>query len=153
MKSKLIWILILLLLFVSSYYREVLFKSINAIIEGEEFFYAKTTRIDYLTQWTRPELLKLKYFLTAFFSIFFILITSYGLKFSFKDKFPFQISIITYSIIVILAILIGSFGMVLSTFDQVYPTLRLFVGWIHSPIIFLLLSIGSIGYNNIRSIN
>jgi hypothetical protein len=151
MKSKFLWLVAVILLFVSSYYREVLFKSVNAIIKGEEFFYAKTMALPLIENWTSPELLWLKYGMTLGFTILFIFITSVGLKLSLKGRFPYLFALFTYLIITIVAGLIILYGILFSSFSEVYPLLRLFIGWIHNPLLYLMISIGAIAYYTINS--
>ena len=141
-KRKFIWILFLLLLFVSSYYREVLFRSINALIEGEEFFYAKTTELPFLSDWSAKELYRLKYFLTVGFSLLFIFLTSFGLKWSFTNKLPFQISVGIYSLLIIIASIALIISILSNQFNTFYPFLRTLVGIIHNPLLFIILSAG-----------
>lgn len=146
MKSKSAWIIFLLLLFVTSYYREVLFRSINALINGENFFYAKTTELPFLKSWTSQNLLKLKYVLTVVLSLFFMVLTSVGLKNSFKERAPFYISILIYGLLILTAIVISIIGIFFFGFSETYPTLRALVGWIHNPVLYLLISVGMIGF-------
>ena len=144
MKSrKLIWLIFLLLLFISSYSREVLFRSINALMKGEENFYAKTTELIFLSNWSILELSRLKYFLTIGFSFLFIGLTLYGLKFTFKEKLPFQISLGAYILVVFLAGILILLSLTFSSFTAMYPYLRDLVGAIHNPILFLFISIST----------
>lgn len=150
MKSKFLWLVAVIMLFVSSYYREVLFKSVNAIIKGEDFFYAKTMSLPLIQNWTSSELLKLKYGMTLGFTILFILISSFGLKLSLKARFPYLFALFTYLIITVIAVLIILYGILFSSFSEVYPFLRMLIGWIHNPLLFLMISIGAIAYHTMN---
>ncbi len=150
MKSKLYWILFLLLLFVGSYYREVLFRSINSIIRGDEFFYAKTMELTTLKNWPIQKLVKFKYLLTILFSVFFMISTALGLRISFRDKLPYYIVVCCYGFLIAISIITGLIGISFYSFSEVYPILRMFIGWIHSPILFLFLSISSIALSSIN---
>lgn len=148
MKSrKLIWIIFLILLFLSSYSREVLFRSINALMSGEQEFYAKTTEIAFLKDWTYLELNRLKYFLTFAYSVIFIGLTVYGLKFTFKQELPLQISIGIYGLVILIAGVLILFSLAFGSFSKIYPYLRDLVGLIHNPILFLLMSITTFSLN------
>ncbi len=125
----------------SSYSREVLFRSINALISGEEEFYAKTAEITFLRDWSSLELIRLKYFLTLAYSLLFIGLTIYGLKLAFKQQLPFQISLGIYALVILLAGVLIVFSITFSSFAVMYPYLRDIVGLIHNPILFLLMSI------------
>jgi hypothetical protein len=145
MKKSLLWLLFLILLFVGSYYREVLFRSVNALIAGEDFFYAKTTYLPFLEGWNKAKLLKLKYGMTVGFSVFFMGASLLGLKFSFQEKWPFFILLAIYGLLVVVAGVVAVFGIAFLSFSEVYPILRMFIGWIHSPILYLILSAAYLG--------
>lgn len=151
MKSrKLIWLLFLLLLFICSYSREVLFRSINAIMSGEQEFYAKTTEITFLEGWTYQELNRLKFLLTIAYSILFMGLTIYGLKFTFLQKLPFQICIGLYACVILLAGILILFSLAFGSFAELYPYLRDLVGLIHNPVLYLLMSITTFSLNAIE---
>lgn len=149
MKRVLIWFIFLLLLFVISYYRELIFPSINALIRGDEFFYSKTTSLPFLQDWSPAELVRLKYFLTLFFTIIFMVLTSFGLKTSFKENTAFTISIAIYALLILLGALIAMIGLPLSGFAKTYPYLRMIIGWIHSPLLYLFITIGVLAYDQL----
>ena len=150
-KRNFIWLLFLILLFVSSYYREVLFRSINAIIDGEDFFYAKTTELPFLKNWTASELNRLKYILTIGFSVLFVLLTTFGLKWSFKSNLAFQISLGLYAIVVLVAGISLLIALITNQFNDFYPFLRTLVGLIHNPLLFIILSAGDKAIQVIRN--
>ena len=134
-----------MLLFISSYYREVLFRSINAIIDGDAFFYAKTMELPLFQDWTVSELVRFKYVLTIGFSVVFMLFSLVGLKTTFKARTPLYIAIAIYLILILLSIVIGIVGFSFINFETVYPYLRKIIGFIHSPLLFLFVSVSFIG--------
>lgn len=146
MKRKVIWLSILLLLFISSYYRELWFRSINAIIEGEEHFYAKTTTLPFLMNWSKAELIRLKYFLTVGFSLLFMGLSLLGIRKSFETKLPYYLLIAYYGLIILLAAITLLFGFSFLSFQEVYPFLRKLIDFVHSPLPFLVLSIAYYGW-------
>lgn len=150
-KRNFIWLLFLILLFVSSYYREVWFRSINALIGGEDFFYAKTTELPFLKSWASQELYRLKYVLTIAFSLLFMLLTTLGLKWSFTRKLPFQISLGLYALLIIVAGISLVIALILGQFSDFYPFLRTLVGVIHNPLLFIILSAGEQAIQVIRN--
>ncbi|MEQ8625745.1 MAG: hypothetical protein RIB02_12365 [Vicingaceae bacterium] len=138
-----IWFLFLLLLFAGSYLREVTFLSINAIIKGETQFYAKTIEISFLQNYSPAFLTKLKVILTALFSFLFILLSTLGLKLSFKQKYPHQLALFIYGILGLIGgITLFSYFFDFS-FETIYLLLRTLIGWIHNPLLYILLSIAS----------
>ena len=145
MKHISLWLLFLILLFVGSYYREVLFRSVNALIAGENFFYAKTMHLPFLEEWSKGELVKLKYGMTVGFSFFFMGLSILGLKLSFHEKWPYYLLSTIYLLLIVVAALIIIVGVVFLSFSEVYPILRMFIGWIHSVLPYLLLSAAYLG--------
>ena len=111
MKRKLIWLIFLLVLFVSSYYREVLFRSINALMDGQDFFYAKTTALPFLQDWTFEKLNKLKYLLTVAFSILFMGISLFGLRYAFTSKLAYWLLTSIYLFMILISIITISIGI------------------------------------------
>jgi hypothetical protein len=136
---------------VSSYYREVWFRSVNALIGGEDFFYAKTTELPFLKSWASHELYRLKYVLTAGFSILFMGLTALGLKWSFKSNLPFQISLGIYSLLLLTAGISIVIALILNQFSDLYPFLRSLVGIIHNPLLFIILSAGEKAFQVVRN--
>jgi len=145
MKHISLWLLFLILLFVGSYYREVLFRSVNALIAGENFFYAKTMALPQLQSWQVGELVKLKYGMTVGFSFFFMGLSILGLKLSFHEKWPYYLLSTIYLLLIVVAALVVIVGIVFLSFSEVYPILRMFIGWIHSVLPYLLLSAAYLG--------
>ena len=147
------WWLALIALFVLSYWREVVFRSVNAIMEGATTFYAKTTYLPFLMEYSPSELNQLKYGLTVGFTLIFILITYFGIKKGFQDSLGKTMVQFIYGFCIILAILLMLFALFLNQFPTFYPYLRILVEWIHSPLIFLFSSIVVYSTNALNKIN
>lgn len=146
------WFVSLLLLMVLSYFREVLFRSLNAILDGEQEFYAKTIELDYFTEMNKAEILNYKYLFTIVFSILFISITTLGLKYSHLKSRPHILAIIIYSAFVILAALMLFISLIFSDFESFYPYLRILIGLIHNPLVFILVSISSFSLQKVDNL-
>ena len=112
-------------------------------MSGEQAFFSKTTEITYLMDWSASELNRLKYFLTVAYSLLFIFLTVYGLKITFKQRLPFQVSLGIYGLVVLLAGVLILAAITVSSFTTLYPYLRDLVGLIHNPILFLFMSIST----------
>lgn len=142
MNRKFLWFTFLLLLSIISYYRELVFRSINAIIAGQTSFYSKTTELSYLLNWSESELIHLKYFLTITFTFVFMALSFLGLRISFISKLASQLIILFYSLILLITISVFVYTFCFSDFKNTYPLLRKLVGMVHSPLPFLIISIG-----------
>lgn len=140
-KRRLIWWIALLLLSILSYWREVGFRSVNALIAGETNFYAKTKKISFLTDLTVEQLTQLKYILTLGFTFAFILITYLGIQLAIKNRLGITLTKVIYGVCLIIALVLVTIGISFNQFPTIYPYLRILIGWIHSPLIFLFISI------------
>lgn len=147
MKRKWIWLIFFICLSVLSYFREISFRSINALIRGEDFFYAKTIEIESIKGFSIDKLMKLKVLLTILYSILFILISTIGIKLSFSYRFTYKVILLIYSGIIIIAILLILSSLTFSNFETIYFYLRKLIGIIHNPLIFMFVSISGISLN------
>lgn len=138
--KKLHWFLSLLLLSLLSYTREILFLGINEIIDQNFEPNPYSIQPDFFRSQSASTLIKIKFVLTALFSLLFALITTVGLKLSFIRKFPFQLAAVIYSFIFILSGIIGIIAAGLGSFQEVYPFLRGIIDYLHNPLIFIILS-------------
>lgn len=146
--KKLRWSFFLLLLSFLSYCREVVFSSLNAIIAKQTNFYAKTTEIELFKQLTDSELSTMKYILTVLFSVFFIILSLMGLKLSFKKATAIQMASILYASILVVASLLLLIGVSTNSFQTFYPFLRTLIEYLHSPIIFIVITIVYLSIEN-----
>ena len=145
--KKLLWFLFLILLAILSYYREVLFVSINAVIAGENFFWAKTTQIDFFLNKNTATLVRYKYIMTAGFTALFAFLTILGLRVSFKERTPFLLALLTYGICGVVAAVVIAFSLLTNSFESVYSFLRLIVEYLHNPLVYIILSASFLGYS------
>tara|TARA_R110002049_G_scaffold41162_9_gene124385 strand:- start:4751 stop:5224 length:474 start_codon:yes stop_codon:yes gene_type:complete len=140
-KRRLIWWGTLILLFVLSYWREVLFRSVNAIMGGESTFYAKTTALPFLLDYSAQQLNQLKYILTATFTSLFIGFTYMGIHWGIQNRLGLLLAKIIYGCCILIALIIIGFGFLFLDFQTIYPFIRIIIGWLHTPLIFLFISI------------
>lgn len=145
--KKIVWLCFLLLLACLSYLREVLFISINAVIAGESYFYAKSTEIEFFLEKSVETLIQYKYAMTIGFTIAFALLTILGLRLSFKNKLAFYFGIIIYSICLFIAVLLILYSIATNSFNSVYSSLRLIIEYLHNPLIYIILSASYLGFN------
>lgn len=145
--KKVTWILFLLVLALVSYYREVVFISINAVIAGSDNFYAKTSRIDLFVGKSPKTLVNYKYIMTIGFTALFAVVTTTGLRLSFKNKLPFYLAIVLYCLSALFAIAVLVYSAVTNSFDSVYSLLRLMIEYLHNPLVYIILSASFLGYS------
>ena len=124
--------------------------SINAIINGETEFYAKTAEISFLQDYSPTTLQQIKVLLTILLSFIFILLSTLGLKLSFKQKKPYQLALFIYGVLILIAGITLLSYFFNTSFQTIYPLLRKLVGWIHNPILYLVISIGSYSIQSLK---
>jgi hypothetical protein len=144
------WFLFLLILSIASYCREIIFIGINEIIDQDFSNNPYSIQPVFLKSQSIATLIKIKFGLTGAFSIVFAIFTTYGLKASFKQNFPSQLSIVIYLIIFSLSILIAIGSIPFNSFQIVYPFLRGIIDYIHNPLLFILLSSTVLASNAIQ---
>ncbi|MDA9783039.1 hypothetical protein N9B55_01360 [Vicingaceae bacterium] len=145
--KKLLWFLFLILLALLSYYREVLFVSINAVIAGEQFFWAKTTQIDFFHNKSAATLVQYKYIMTVGFTLLFGLFTVIGLRVSFKERTPFLLVLLVYALCGFVAFVVLLYSFLTNSFNSVYSFLRLIIEYVHNPLVYIILSASFLGYS------
>ena len=144
---KISWLLFLLVLALLSYSREVLFLSINDVIAGNDVFYANTTQVDFFMGKSPATLLKYKYVMTVGFTLLFALVTSLGLRSSFKAKVPFLLALLTYGLCSVVAAVVLLYSFFTNSFESVYSFLRLIIEYLHNPLLYLIMSASFLGYS------
>ncbi len=136
------WIFFCLLLLFLSYIRETTFLVINSVMAGEANNYANTAPPNWIKQLNLKELTQLKYTLTASFIIVFFTCTYFALNITFKTNFISAASKFIY--IASIGLLVVIFGADQFITKPLYSFQRMIVGVLHSPLIFLFLSIVSL---------
>ena len=145
--NKIKWLLFFVLLSILSYFRELIFLSINDLIADNQIHYKGHINVDFLSSYSKSSLIKLKYILTILFTLIFSLITVWGLKLSFNETKPSLIALFLYLLIFTLAFVFLSIGFFTDKFKTFYPLLRTFIDYLHNPIIYFLVSISNISMN------
>jgi len=142
MKSKkyLKLILILALIF-SGFGRDYLMVNINWIIKhltlnapnyAQQFFQP-------LIHWKVPNLMLLKWILTAVFTAYFYGLTYLLIQLVFVKKIYLKYVRNTYAIIIVISALIFVFGFLTNNSTQIYPAVRTLMGMAQSFIPFMVL--------------
>ena len=119
-------------------------------MDGQDFFYAKTTALPFLQGWSISELNQLKYILTVLFSLWFMFISLVGAKASFSYSIAYKLLAVFYILLCLIALIGIFFGISIFDYQTIYPFLRKIIGVIHNPLPYLLISIGVYGINQIQ---
>ncbi len=152
MVGRSIWLLTFFMLMILSYIREVLFRSLNAILDNVHTFYAKTIEIPFFLGLSKAELLQYKYIFTLLFTLLFMLLTILGLRYSNLKKRPHILAMSLYGIFLFLAFILLILSFFSGDFESFYPFLRILIGLIHNPLVFILISISAFSLQNIDNV-
>ncbi|MCC7333020.1 MAG: hypothetical protein IT232_10490 [Flavobacteriales bacterium] len=129
------------LLLVVGYIRESIFLVINSTINNVPFPYnnAYITPPKFLYEIDFGNLILSKWVLTLFFTIGFTALTSALIYKYFKNKSFVILTVIIYSSIFILALLVSSIGFFINKYDELYLLGRLIAGLTQGPLLSLIL--------------
>lgn len=124
------------------FYRDFVFKSINALLKAWDFNmdYAMPSSLRFMENYPYDTLLTLKWILTFVFSLLYLIIALITIHLLFKNKNYLKITIGTYIGITIFSgifMLIGHYFQ--TTTDKMYAFARYFMGMAQSPIILMVL--------------
>jgi len=134
--------LIVCFLLFLGFYRDFVFKSINALLKAWDFNmdYAMPSSLRFLENYQYDTLLNLKWLLTFVFSLLYLIIALITVHLLFKNKNYLRITIGTYLGIAIFSgifMLIGHYFQ--TTTNKMYEFARYFMGMAQSPIILMVL--------------
>lgn len=123
------------------YIRESIFLVINSTINNVPFPYnnAYITPPKFLYEIDFGNLILSKWVLTLFFTIGFTALTSALIYKYFKNKSFVILTVIIYSSIFILALLVSSIGFFINKYDELYLLGRLIAGLTQGPLLSLIL--------------
>ena len=133
--------LLVLLIFLLGYLREMTFLVINSVYNNAPAPYntAYITPPDFLYHLTTSTLMNLKWGLTLLFSVVFGLSTLSLVHYYFKNKQFNKITIIVYTVLIFISFLISLIGILINSFETVYTISRFLIGLVQSPLISIVL--------------
>lgn len=133
---------ILCSLMILGYYRDFLFKTINGLLKAWDFDvdYVMPASLNFLENYQYETLLNIKWALTLFFSILYLILALITIRMLFKERKYFRITIASYIGITLLSFTFIGIGYLFhSTSEKMYEFARYFMGMAQSPIILMIL--------------
>jgi len=130
-----------LLLFLS-FYRDYVFRSINALLMAWDYNmdYPIHPSLSFLKNWEYSSIVNFKWLLTILFSLLFLLLLLWTVKIVFNNKKYRNTSIATYIGIIVLASLFMLIGYIFTaTAERMYEFARFIMGMAQSPLILMIL--------------
>lgn len=139
-KNRLAMLLILVVL-IASYWREVVFLQLNALIDNEDWNYSNTAAFDIFRQQPKKTLLQLKWLLTSIFSFLIGGSTFLVIKLmTFNNWIKRMINVI-FAMLTILVGILGSLYLFTTKKELFYPPLRMIMGLFQTPLLLIIFGI------------
>jgi hypothetical protein len=129
MKKKILVFAMIVLVILLGYLRDYIFVSINSSIDSGAD--------------GGGNLSLLKWVLTFLFCVFYLFLTSAFLKVLFNEKKYFILPVLCYALLIGVSLLTAGIGYFFSSFEHVYPFIRMVMGVAQSPIILMVLIAGT----------
>jgi hypothetical protein len=141
--KKLVYLLsIVCIILFTGYYRDSVFKNINALIKAKDFDmdYSMPGSLHFLQNYNYDTLLNVKWLLTFLFSAIYFLITFVTVKVLFGNKKYGMLTFIAYLAVVSISILLIFTGYIFPALsEKMYEFARYLMGMAQSPIILMVL--------------
>lgn len=134
--------LILISIVFFSFYRDFVFKSINALLQAWDYDmdYPIHPTLSFLKKYEYSTVYNFKWFLTLFFSGIFLFLLIWTIKVLFNNKRYRTVAILSYLIITILSALFMFVGYIFTDLaEKMYEASRFLMGMAQSPIILMIL--------------
>lgn len=141
-KTVIFYFLILSTLLSLGFYRDFVFKSINALLQAwdHDLEYTMPSSLNFFEKLEYETIVNLKWLLTLVFSLIYLIISIGVIRFIFDNRRYLYITIGSYlGVIIVSAIFIG-IGMIFSgASEKMYEFARYLMGMAQSPIILMIL--------------
>lgn len=140
-KTSYLLILILALL-AAGFYRDFLFKSINALLQSwdNDMDYVMPGGLRFFEEMEYDSIVNVKWFLTFFFSMVYLAIAMLAIRVLFQNKRYVRITIYTYiAILALSSLCILSGKLITGLADGSYEIARYLMGIVQSPLILMVL--------------
>jgi len=131
----------ILIIFLLGYLRELVFLTINAVVDKVPFPYTRAylKPPNFLYDLSPSFLFYLKWGLTFIFSLLFCLFTLLLVNFYFKSKSFNKLTIITYAVLFICSLFISLLGFLFDQFNSFYTISRVIAGLLQYPLLSLII--------------
>ena len=142
LKKKILFLLIICILLFLGYYRDFVFKNINALLKAWDFNmdYSMPLSLGFLKNYNYDMLVNIKWLLTLLFSLIYMSVAIITINLFFKNRNYIKITIAVYIGITILSGLFIAVGyLVEGSSEKMYEFARYLMGMLQSPIILMIL--------------
>lgn len=141
-KKYILLILVVCAILLLGYYRDFVFKTINALLQAMDYnaTFTLPTSLKFLDHLTYGGLIKLKWVLTLLFTMVYLGVSLFTIKLIFDRKIFNRITIAVYAVVVLLSGLLMLAGYVFSGLSgTMYEPARYLMDLAQSPVILMIL--------------
>ena len=141
-KKYILFALIISALLFFGYSRDLIFKSINKILQSSDHHTIDTLPrfLQFLENYDHTTLLNIKWLLTILFSLIYLAITIIAIQLLFKNKKYIRIIFTVYIVIILISALFIGLGLLFkNTSETMYEFARYLMGIAQSPIVLMIL--------------
>ena len=137
-------ILAAIVLLLLGYFRDYIFININFLsgvkyYPGIETDYKLPSQLGFLNAFTYEQLYYGKFLVTLLFSAAFLLVSIIVIKKIFADSKYIKWTVYTYISLIVLSGVFYSYGMLFNDFNNGYKLSRVFMGFLQSPFVLMVL--------------
>jgi hypothetical protein len=141
-KTLLFYLLIIALLLATGFYRDFVFKSINALLQAwdSNMDYYMPPSLCFFENYEYDTIVNIKWLLTFIFSLAYFLISFIAIRFIFRNRKFTLITCWAYLGILLLSGIFMLTGMIFKTStEKMYEFARYFMGMAQSPLVLMIL--------------
>lgn len=140
-KKYILLLLIVCVLLLMGYYRDFVFKTINALLQAKEYdaVFTSPPTLQFLDHYSAEALIKLKWALTLLFTLVYCGITLFTINIVFGKKKYNQLTIAAYAVIILLSGMLMLLGYAFGLAEHMYEPARYLMGLAQSPVILMIL--------------
>jgi hypothetical protein len=141
-KQSILLLLIVCVLLLLGYYRDFVFKTINAVLQAKEYdaLFTSPPTLQFLDHYSAGGLMKLKWALTLLFTLVYLGITLFTIKIVFDKRKYNRLTIGVYIVIMLLSGILMLMGYAFDGLaERMYEPARYLMGLAQSPVILMIL--------------
>ncbi len=145
--------LLIALVLIASYWREVIFLQINALLQHEPWNYSNTLPVAFLQNQPKETLLQLKWVLTGLFSVAIGGSTWICIQLMTELLWLKKLLNYVFALLLLWAGIMGSFYIFTPNKELFYPLLRISIGLFQTPLLLTIFGIILYAINNLSKLH
>ena len=132
--------LLILSLLVTGFYRDFVFKNINALLQAwdADMDYTMPPSLTFFTNYEYHTLVNIKWVLTIVFSIIYLIISIFTVRLLFNNKKYIRLTVATYAGVLVVSCVFIAIGFVFHHSENMYSLARYLMGMVQSPVLLMI---------------